>query len=78
MTVFDLLALTGGLAMFLYGMNILSSGLTRISGGKLESSLQRLTSNHARSILLGLGTTMIIQSSSAVTVMLVGLVNSAL
>jgi phosphate:Na+ symporter len=78
MTVFDLLALTGGLAMFLYGMNILSSGLTRISGGKLESSLQRLTSNHARSILLGLGTTMIIQSSSAVTVMLVGLVNSGI
>ncbi|NLO48446.1 MAG: Na/Pi cotransporter family protein [Clostridiales bacterium] len=78
MTMFGILALVGGLAMFLFGMNVLSSGLTRVSGGKLESSLQRLTSSNARAIILGLGTSAVIQSSSAVTVMLVGLVNSGI
>lgn len=78
MTIFDILALIGGLAVFLYGMNALSSSLTKTSSGKLEQSLQRLTSSRLKSILLGLVTTAIIQSSSAVTVMLVGLVNSGI
>lgn len=78
MTVFDILALIGGLALFLYGMSVMSSGLTRASGSKLEQSLQRLTSSTAKSILLGMVITGVIQSSSAVTVMLVGLVNSGI
>ena len=78
MEVFDILALLGGLAVFLYGMNVLSASLTKTSSGKLEQSLQKLTSSRWRGILLGLVTTAVIQSSSAVTVMLVGLVNSGI
>lgn len=72
----QVILLGGGLAFFMFGMNIMSSGLERLAGGKLESSLKKMTSNKFKSILLGAGITIAIQSSSAMTVMLVGLVNS--
>lgn len=78
MELMDIIALLGGLAFFLYGMNALSSGLESLAGGKLESILKRMTSNPVKSLFLGLGITAVIQSSSAMTVMLVGLVNSGL
>ncbi len=74
----DVIALFGGLAFFLYGMDVLSSGLERMAGGKLERALKAITSNRLKCLLLGLGITAAIQSSSAVTVMLVGLVNSGI
>lgn len=76
MDIFSLLALCGGLAFFLYGMNVLSKSLEKMAGGKLKNLLERMTSNPLKSLLLGAGITVAIQSSSAVTVMLVGLVNS--
>ena len=78
MDIISVFALLGGLAMFLYGMNIMSTGLERIAGGKLESMLRKMTSNPFKALLLGTGITCAIQSSSAVTVMLVGLVNSGI
>ncbi len=78
MTIFSVLTLVGGLAFFLYGMHIMSSGLERMSGGKLERILKKITSNPLKSLALGAGITIAIQSSSAVTVMLVGLVNSGI
>ena len=78
MTIFDLFKLLGGLAFFLYGMNVLSGGLEKLSGGKLESTLRKMTNNPYKSLLLGAGITVAIQSSSAMTVMLVGLVNSGI
>ena len=74
----DVIARFGGLAFFLYGMDVLSSGLERMAGGKLERALKAITSNRLKCLLLGLGITAAIQSSSAVTVMLVGLVNSGI
>jgi len=70
--------LLGGLAFFLFGMNIMSSGLEKLSGGKLQQALQKITSNPAKAMALGAGITIAIQSSSALTVMLVGLVNSGI
>ena len=67
-----------GLALFLYGMNVLGDGLEKVSGGKLEQILEKLTSNTFKGILLGAGVTAIIQSSSASTVMVVGFVNSGI
>ena len=78
MTVFDLFLLFGGLAFFLYGMNVMSGGLEKLSGGKLEKTLRKMTDNPFKSLLLGAGITIAIQSSSAMTVMLVGLVNSGI
>ncbi|MCF0135258.1 MAG: Na/Pi cotransporter family protein [Lachnospiraceae bacterium] len=78
MTIFSLITLIGGLAFFLYGMSVLSGGLERIAGGRLETALKKLTSNRFKGLLLGAGVTAAIQSSSAVTVMLVGLVNSGI
>ena len=78
MDIFAIITLLGGLAFFLYGMNVLSSGLERMAGGKLESILKKMTSNPFKSLLLGMGITAAIQSSSAMTVMLVGLVNSGI
>ncbi len=78
MDIFSVLSLLGGLAMFLYGMNTMSSGLEKLSGGKLQSTLQKMTSNTFTSLLFGAGVTIAIQSSSALTVMLVGLVNSGI
>ena len=64
----------GGLALFLYGMEVLGDGLKKMSGGKLEIILEKLTSNKLMAILLGAGVTAVIQSSSATTVMVVGFV----
>ena len=76
MDIFSLFSLCGGLAFFLYGMDLMSKSLEKMAGGKLEHMLKRMTSNPLKSLLLGIGITVAIQSSSAVTVMLVGLVNS--
>ena len=78
MDIFSGITLLGGLAFFLYGMRVLSTGLERMAGGKLESGLKKLTGSRLKSLLLGAGITAAIQSSSAVTVMLVGLVNSGI
>ena len=76
MDLFSIFALCGGLAFFLYGMTTMSKSLEKMAGGKLERLLKRMTSNRVKALLLGTGITVAIQSSSAVTVMLVGLVNS--
>ena len=78
MDIFSVFTLFGGLAFFLYGMNVMSSGLERMAGGKLESTLLKMTSNKFLALLFGAGITAVIQSSSAMTVMLVGLVNSGI
>lgn len=78
MDIFSFLTLFGGLAFFLYGMNVMSSGLEKLAGGKLEAILRKITSSKLKSLLFGIGVTAAIQSSSAVTVMLVGLVNSGI
>ena len=70
--------LLGGLAFFLYGMNVLSSGLSKLAGGTLERSLKKMTSSRFVAMALGMTITIAIQSSSAMTVMLVGLVNSGI
>lgn len=76
MDIFTILALIGGLALFLYGMDAMGEGLKRSAGNKLKTILGNLTSNKFKGFLLGLGVTAIIQSSSATTVMVVGFVNS--
>ena len=76
MDIFSVFTLCGGLAFFLYGMTTMSKSLEKMAGGKLERTLKRMTSNPLKSLLLGAGITIAIQSSSAMTVMLVGLVNS--
>ena len=76
MDIFSVFTLCGGLAFFLYGMSVMSNSLEKMAGGKLERLLKVMTSNRLKALLLGLGITVAIQSSSAVTVMLVGLVNS--
>jgi len=68
----------GGLALFLYGMNAMGDGLAKVSGGKLERILEKLTSSPIKAVLLGCGVTAVIQSSSATTVMVVGFVNSGI
>ena len=78
MDLFSILTLIGGLAFFLYGISIMSSGLEKIAGGKLEKLLKKMTSSPIKGLLLGAGITAVIQSSSATTVMLIGLVNSGL
>ncbi len=78
MDFFGLLSLVGGLALFLYGMHVMGGGLERLSGGRLERLLERLTSSTWKAVLLGAGVTAVIQSSSATTVMLVGFVNSGI
>ncbi|MCC8135680.1 MAG: Na/Pi cotransporter family protein [Ruminococcus sp.] len=78
MDIFSVFSLLGGLAFFLYGMNVMSTGLEKLAGGKLEVVLKKITSNKFKSLLLGMGITIAIQSSSAMTVMLVGLVNSGI
>lgn len=78
MDIFSILTMVGGLALFLYGMQVLGDGLKKASGGKLELILEKLTSNKLTAILLGAGVTAVIQSSSATTVMVVGFVNSGI
>ena len=70
--------LVGGLAFFMYGMNVMSSGLEQMAGGGLERTMKKVTSNDFFGFFLGAGITVAIQSSSAFTVMLVGLVNSGI
>ena len=77
-SIFNIFTVLGGLAFFLYGMNVMSTGLEKLTGGKLEKALQKMTSNKLKAIMLGMGVTVAIQSSSAMTVMLVGFVNSGL
>lgn len=78
MTIFNILTLIGGLALFLFGMQVMGDGLQRVSGSKLEQILERLTSTPIKGVLLGAGVTAVIQSSSATTVMVVGFVNSGI
>ncbi|MDE7122052.1 MAG: Na/Pi cotransporter family protein [Oscillospiraceae bacterium] len=73
--VLAVITVIGGLAFFLYGMNVMSSGLEKMAGGKLEQALKKLTSNTWLSLFLGTFITIVLQSSSSLTVMLVGLVN---
>lgn len=78
MDIFSIFTLCGGLAFFLYGMQVMSGGLENVAGGRLEKLLREMTSNPVKSLALGAGITIAIQSSSALTVMLVGLVNSGI
>ena len=77
-SIFNIFTMLGGLAFFLYGMNVMSTGLEKLTGGKLEVALKKMTSNRFMAIILGMVVTIAIQSSSAMTVMLVGFVNSGL
>ncbi len=78
MDIFDVLALIGGLSLFLFGMNIMGSALERRAGSSLRGLLRKLTTNPIAGFLTGLGVTAVIQSSSATTVMVIGFVNSGL
>ena len=78
MNIFSICTLCGGLAFFLFGMHVMSQSLEKIAGGKLEATLKKMTSNPFKSLALGAGITIAVQSSSAMTVMLVGLVNSGI
>ncbi len=78
MDIFGWLAMVGGLALFLYGMNLLGDGLAAASGGKMEKILEKLAGNPIKAVLVGAGVTAVIQSSSATTVMVVGFVNSGI
>lgn len=78
MDIFSILSALGGLAMFLFGINVMGDGLKKTSGGKLESILEKLTSNKIMAVLIGALVTAVMQSSSATTVMIVGFVNSGL
>ena len=78
MGITDVLSLFGGLALFLYGMQMMSNGLEAAAGNKMKSILEKLTSNRIKGVLVGAGITAVIQSSSATTVMVVGFVNSGL
>jgi phosphate:Na+ symporter len=78
MEIFQIFTLLGALGMFLYGMNLMSSGLQKASGDKLRSFLSAMTSNPFKGVLTGLGITSVIQSSSATTVMVVSFVNAGL
>ncbi len=76
--ILQILTLLGALGMFLYGMNLMSSGLQKTAGGRMRAILGSLTSNRFKGVLTGLGITTVIQSSSATTVMVVGFVNAGL
>ena len=78
MDLFSILTLLGGLAMFLYGLQVMGDGLEKLSGGKLEKILENLSSNRLKAVLVGAAVTAVIQSSSATTVMVVGFVNSGI
>lgn len=78
MDFFNVLTMIGGLALFLYGMHTMGEGLSKVSGGRLEKILERLTSNPLKAVALGAIVTAVIQSSSATTVMVVGFVNSGI
>ena len=75
--VLSVVQLIGGLALFIYGMTTMGKGLERAAGSKLEKTLEKMTGNVFKALLMGLVVTMVIQSSSATTVMVVGFVNAA-
>ena len=76
MSIFEILEMIGGLALFLFGMNFMGEALEKRGGGKLKQIIENVTSSPLKGVLLGAGVTAIIQSSSATTVMVVGFVNS--
>ena len=76
--IFKIITLLGGLALFLFGMDIMGKALERQAGGKLQTIMAKMSSNVFKGFLLGLGVTAVIQSSSATTVMVVGFVNSGI
>jgi len=76
MDIFGVLELIGGLALFLFGMSIMGTGLEKSAGNKLKNIIERLTSKRLNGLFMGAGVTAVIQSSSATTVMVVGFVNS--
>ena len=78
MSIFDIFTLLGGLAMFLFGMRVMGDALEKRAGNQLKNILAKLTANTFKGFLLGLAVTLLIQSSSATTVMVVGFVNSGL
>ena len=78
MSLTDLMGLLGGLALFLYGMQMMSSGLEAAAGNKMKQILEKLTANRFLGVLVGALITAVIQSSSATTVMVVGFVNSGM
>ena len=78
MTFTDIMSLLGGLALFLYGMQMMSTGLESVAGNKMKQILEKLTANRFLGVLVGAGITAVIQSSSATTVMVVGFVNSGM
>ena len=78
MDIFDVLSLIGGLALFLFGMDIMGNSLEKKASGQLKNVLEKITRNRVRGFLLGMGVTAVIQSSSATTVMVVGFVNSGI
>ena len=78
MDIFSVFQLLGGLAFFLFGMNIMGDSLEKLGGGRLEKTLEKLTSGVLKGVILGAGVTAVIQSSSATTVMVVGFVNSGI
>ena len=78
MDIFSVIQLCGGLALFLYGMHNMGQGLSKVSGGKLEKILEKVAGNPIKGAVLGMLVTLVIQSSSATTVMVVGFVNSGI
>ena len=78
MTIYNFLTLVGGLAMFLFGMDVMGKSLEKMGGSKLGTILEKMTDSRIKGVLLGLFVTAVIQSSGAVTVMAVGFVNSGI
>ena len=78
MKIQDMLGMIGGLSLFLFGMNMMSGGLEKIAGNHLEMILKKLTYNKWKAVFTGIVVTALIHSSSAMTVMLIGFVNSGL
>ena len=78
MNIFSVISLAGGIALFLYGMSIMGSGLEKLAGGKMEGILKKLTSTTVMAVISGAVLTGLIQSSAATTVIVIGLVNSGI
>ena len=78
MTIFNVISLLGGIALFLYGMSIMGSGLEKLASGKMQTILQKLTASTLRGVLLGTLITALIQSSAGTIVIVIGLVNSGI
>ena len=78
MSIFNVLSLIGGLALFLFGMNVMGEALEKRAGSSLKGILEKLTASRFKGFLLGAAVTAVIQSSSATTVMVVGFVNSGI